>query len=362
MVYGILPFRNVLKNKYGLIFSTLFIHNKYKVELKNGFKVTLKPTQWGALMGLLGVVNFAMTCNKISENTLEFSFGPQNKFRINFDNLSQEDEKLLYLLFEGFRFGANFITDTVSEKNQVQGNMTIKITEVNKKRIIETNDGLKFYLDSIDPGIIIETYVRKIHGFNSDEDWNGKTVVDVGANVGDTAIYYASKGARVFAFEPIKAHYDAMIKNLGLNPQIANRITPINAGIGKDGMLRFYHDSTQEIGSSASFLYDLNISSEISEVKGYSLKTARSEFKMSNIDLLKMDCRGCEQFLRDEDLAGIPNVKIEYTAYNNAYKVEDFLQMLTRCGYHYMIYYHDPLNLRSLTNVGVAFAKKLQSN
>ena len=48
-------------------------------------------------------------------------------------------------------------------------------------------------------------------------------VVDVGAQCGDTPLYYANKGATVYAFEPNLNHYNAMLKNLSLNPVLAKK-------------------------------------------------------------------------------------------------------------------------------------------
>ncbi len=58
---------------------------------------------------------------------------------------------------------------------------------------------------------------------------NGKTVVDIGAYVGDSAIYFALKGARrVIAVEPHPGAYVEMIENIKLN-NLEQFIIPINA-------------------------------------------------------------------------------------------------------------------------------------
>ena len=56
-----------------------------------------------------------------------------------------------------------------------------------------------------------------IHKMNDDEDWKGKTVVDVGASMGDTPLYYASMGAKVYAFEISESIYNNMLENKKIN-------------------------------------------------------------------------------------------------------------------------------------------------
>jgi FkbM family methyltransferase len=350
-----------VKNKYGLIFSIIFHKPKFNVELKNGAKVSIDASRFPTLIELLGAVTIAASCSKISENKLELSFDLKNKFEISLDNLTYESEngRLLSLLFQGTLYGASFVTkDNVDLK--LPGK-TIRIIEIEKKKIIETSSGVKFYLDSISPGIIVEAYIRDMHNIDPSEDFNGKVVVDAGAECGDTPLYYASKGAKVFAFEPVKAHYDAMIRNIGLNQHLAKRIVPINAAIGKDGILKFYISNKGAIAGGASFVYNNQGSDmKIVDVKGYSLESAYAEFKIEHIDLLKMDCKGCEFFMNKQGLQIVDSVKIEYQAYDDSHRVEDLIKTLEENGFKWLIYRHAPHN-RSNAYAGLLYAKKIRN-
>lgn len=288
---------------------------------------------------------------------MELSFDIKNKFAINLDKMSIEDEKLLMLLYEGTLYGASFVAGS-DDKFRVYGK-TIKISEFEGKKIIEVENGLRFYLDSITPGIIVETFVQKIHDVNPSEDLNGKVVVDVGAECGDTAIYYASRGANVYSFEPIKAHYEAMVRNIALNPELSKRIKPINAAIGKDDILKFYQSDRAEIAEGASFVYNIHgKDAKTSEVKGYSLRSAYAEFGLKHIDLLKMDCKGCECFLTEDDLAIVDSLKIEYTNFDNSHKLEDLLAKLKHVGFHYIIFRHIPTYYKSNLFSATIYAKR----
>ena len=204
--------------------------------------------------------------------------------RINLINQSYEEENLIELLFKASKKGANFITN---ESGNTLREKEIRIYEKNGKKFVETSNEIKFFMDSIHPGnTIVETFVNKIHFINSDINWNGKIVIDVGAECGDTPLYYASLGATVYAFEPIKEHYDAMIRNLSLNPDIAKNVIPINAAIGKDEILTFYHSGSSDIGVSASFVYNLHgKNAKTTEVKGYSVESAIEEFKINRVEI-----------------------------------------------------------------------------
>jgi len=62
-------------------------------------------------------------------------------------------------------------------------------------------------------------------------DVKGKVVIDVGAYIGDSAIYFALKGARkVIAIEPHPGAFAEMLDNTKLN-NMESVIIPINAGL-----------------------------------------------------------------------------------------------------------------------------------
>ena len=102
-------------------------------------------------------------------------------------------------MYYGNKYGANFITNDIF-KNSIR-EQTFKISSSNNRKIITTSNGINFFLDSIHPGnTIFETFIKKIHLINSKINWNDKIVVDVGAECGDTPLYFASMGAKSICF------------------------------------------------------------------------------------------------------------------------------------------------------------------
>ena len=339
LVYFVLPFISVVENKVSLLCSILFGKSEYKIKIKN-VTIEIPRTKFNSLRSLLACLNYSISYSLDPSGNLEISLDENSKFRIALNELSFEDANLLELLHEGSRHCANFVNDVKLSDIRKQ---TYTITSENNKKIITTSNGIKFFVDSIHPGnTIIETFVRNIHSINPKINWDNKIVVDVGAECGDTPLYFANMGAKVYAFEPLKKHFEFFKKNLSLNPALSEKIIPINAAIGKDEKLKFYVSNDDEIGTiGASFISNnqsKNFKHEL--VDGYKLKTARKKFDINHIDLLKMDCKECEFYLTDDDLSDIDRIKLEYTIKNKKFKLDDLLDLLKRNGFKCSIFRH----------------------
>lgn len=70
-------------------------------------------------------------------------------------------------------------------------------------------------------------------------DVKNKSVVDIGAFAGDTAIYFAIKGAKkVIAIEPHPGAYEELVENIRING-LERKIVPLNMAVGDK--VRIYH-------------------------------------------------------------------------------------------------------------------------
>jgi methyltransferase, FkbM family len=115
----------------------------------------------------------------------------------------------------------------------------------------------------------------------------GKDVVDIGANIGDSAIYFALKGAKhVYAFEPYPYSYNLAKRNVELN-NLNNKITMLNEGCGKSRFVNI-RDETKNYGGT-----DLKSFKNGKKIKILSLDGIVEKFKLRNATL-KIDCEGCE--------------------------------------------------------------------
>jgi len=149
----------------------------------------------------------------------------------------------------------------------------------------------------------------------------GKIVLDIGAFVGDTAVFFGKKGASVYAYEPSKELYEIAKKNIKLN-NIDAKI--FNLGIGdKNTNAKITHNINNIVDSGSFVLFEGQKALEekiekdrlllTEEVKIISLNEVLEQFE--TIYLLKMDCEGCEfpsiSSVKDENLQKIKYIIME---------------------------------------------------
>ena len=128
----------------------------------------------------------------------------------------------------------------------------------------------------------------------------GRIVIDVGANIGDSSIYFALKGAKkVISIEPFPKNYFIAKENIELN-NLSDKINILLAGCAAErGSITIdnkYQSSVASSTSLGSILDDSNIK-DGDEIT-VPLVTLESVLDDSNIKdgeaILKMDCEGCE--------------------------------------------------------------------
>jgi FkbM family methyltransferase len=161
--------------------------------------------------------------------------------------------------------------------------------------------------------IVLENFVG---GAYDDLDVGGRTVVDVGTGVGDTAILFSLRGARrIIALEPYPRLYGEALLNIKANG-LADRVALVNASLGAaDG------EVCADLGNvEGYFLFRPSNRCDV-RVRMYTLRTLIKEFEVEEGSVLKMDCEGCEYeaVLNTDpgDLAVFSQVIIEY---HNGYR------------------------------------------
>ena len=87
--------------------------------------------------------------------------------------------------------------------------------------IINFEDKKEFKFLNKEVSLIFESFLYGDYEYIPYSD--GESLIDIGGNVGDTAIYFANKGYNVLAFEPLPNIYEIANKNIGLNPDIKNK-------------------------------------------------------------------------------------------------------------------------------------------
>ena len=142
----------------------------------------------------------------------------------------------------------------------------------------------------VNSAVFIGDIVREnfVGGAYDDLDVGGRTVVDVGAGVGDTAILFSLRGAvRVIALEPYPRLYGEALLNIKANG-LADRVVLVNAGLGAlDG------EVCADLSDVGYSLFRPGGRCDV-RVRMYTLRTLIKEFEVEEGSVLKMDCEGCE--------------------------------------------------------------------
>ncbi len=112
-------------------------------------------------------------------------------------------------------------------------------------------------------------------------------VVDIGTNIGDTALYFIMNGTKkVFAYEPFPYSFNKAMKNVELN-NISEKVALFMMAVGKEtGTVCLTNEETEGITKLSS-------SSNGSVVPITTLKEITMRHKIRN-GALKIDCEGME--------------------------------------------------------------------
>ena len=171
-----------------------------------------------------------------------------------------------------------------------------------ENEIIDVTNDIKIYNPRLyELNLIFTEYFLDYYS-NFPIDYNNRVIIDIGANSGDTALYFASKGAEVYAFEPVKEYYEMALKNFELNSKLSENIKIYNKGVS-------YKTGKISIDSLQSALGYIKNGTPY-EVDIISLESVMDKIK---IDLLKMDCEGCEfEIIENTDLSSFNEIIFEY--------------------------------------------------
>ncbi|WP_231112327.1 FkbM family methyltransferase [Stygiolobus azoricus] len=174
--------------------------------------------------------------------------------------------------------------------------------------------------------VIMETFVDEQYSY---VDVKNKSVVDIGAFVGDSAIYFAAKGAKkVYAIEPHPGAYEELVENIRING-LEEKIVPLNMAVGdKEGYIVI---SNVEKKQAPGIWFK---ESDGNGVK-VRMETLNDIIKKYNLEtnVLKMDCEGCEYnlILNDyEAVSKFDQLAFEYHAYNTSIPISKLIELLER--------------------------------
>ena len=116
-----------------------------------------------------------------------------------------------------------------------------------------------FYLPNFEKDLIQKRIVETKYFFERNElanlqryIRNGDVCLDIGANIGNHAIYYAKicHASKIFAFEPVQSTFAILKKNIELN-QLENCIEALNVGLSdRKKSASIFHFEEENIGAT----------------------------------------------------------------------------------------------------------------
>ncbi len=163
----------------------------------------------------------------------------------------------------------------------------------------------------------------------------GMTVMDIGANIGVYALYFARKvgpNGRVYAFEPVPEYFERLKEHIALNN--ATNIVPVPLALfDRKGTVKM---SVAE-GASSIFCYSTD---QFVEVPATTLDDFVAEQGIKRVDALKLDVEGAELKVihgADKTIRQFKPVMMvelnEYTLRAAGTSPEELFQTITSYGY-----------------------------
>lgn len=216
---------------------------------------------------------------------------------IHIDNMTALN-RLMYLLTISKKEKYPELIDYINELNN--DNTIVNINNIQYINVFNSTFKEKYPFNF---EICIEEYF-------SDDEWdmlalNNRNIIDIGANVGDTALHFAKNGANVIAFEPVKHLYNLGLENINLNSELKEKIKFVNKGVGgKKGKLNIETVSTKSyINSNDNY-----------EIEVITIQDVLDNYNFPP-DILKMDCEGCEfEIIANSDLSMFNDIVLEHHA------------------------------------------------
>lgn len=159
--------------------------------------------------------------------------------------------------------------------------------------------------------------------------FQNRTVIDVGANIADSSIYFAINGAtKVIALEPFSRNFSIGKENIK-NNNMNDKIIFLLAGCSDRNSLIFVN--SDNIGTSNN----LKAVSDGIEIETKTLESILNEYHVDSA-VLKMDCEGCEY---ESILTTSPSIIQKFEAiiieYHNGY--QNLEKKLQECGFNVIV-------------------------
>lgn len=207
------------------------------------------------------------------------------------------------------------------------------------------------------------------------------TVVDVGANIGSCSMLFASKGHKVYSFEPTMHNFALFNKSIHENKhQLQGRVIATMAGVSVAGTIHMSQgeDIHSEVGNFGNSIVVTKDNGNITQkdlarlgsvgarnyIKSVIYMTTLDHVVKEHVHYMKLDCQGCElKALQGAveliKLHKVDVIRLEFgVGFMKIQKVDPLDLLLLLQSYDYTIYKHDGKLLESSRESFIKFIKK----
>ena len=266
------------------------IKNNYRL-IKTIFKTTKNPI--GVLLYRAGIKNHLIIKTK-GYGTFNIPNGYDNSFVFN----------LIYSYIVNI---PENIKPTKEETLQVE---TFIENVLNKENKTITVNGIN-YLNNKTVSVISERFTDK---YSVQLDVEGKTVLDLGANILDTALQYVKNGAdKVYSYEALPSTYKIAQENLALNKQYSDKILLFNKAISKDEI--FEIPDEEEVFSAVASSYNSKANKKVYQIETITVNQL-IDMIPEQVEVMKMDIEGSEfELVEDTKWDYFDELLIEYHSF-----------------------------------------------
>ena len=171
---------------------------------------------------------------------------------------------------------------------------------------------------------------------------DAKVVLDVGANIGQYALYFAFQGKKVYAFEPMPSMIERLKMHISMN-NVSDKITLVTKALtSTNGQLQFSLPKGENSGTASTVLGRSQNTDEIIQVEGITLDDYLRSINFSGtVDLIKIDIEGAELFCLQgmKNLLSSPNKPVLILEMNDdmmkmaGYTPDEVAEFLKQFGY-----------------------------
>jgi FkbM family methyltransferase len=228
------------------------------------------------------------------------------------------------------------------------------IVNFKKGCVLNLRDGLFFKIHHpFDALTIKETCYE--NDYHLKHSLKGLTIIDVGANIGDFAVFAAfmNPNSKVFAYEPSHKTFKQLSENIYLN-KMTDRIVAVREAVGGGrGRAKLYDSGVSGVRS----LFRARKEKKFEVVNIVTLNDVFERNKLKRCDFLKIDCEGGEynifQNTKKDIFEKIKQISMEFHEMLPGQNHQELVQLLRNVGYKVKYGYH---NIES--NIGYIHATR----